>query len=237
LLPALSKARQQAWQVQCASNERQILMAMFMYADANRGVLPLPLFNPNQLGGIAIWMTNDGQYDYQNGVLWPYVGTKDPMGRERLFSCPADLEPRIWINYGSPRPTGPRNFSYNFNYQLYIDLSSDFGTINHGWGIGVHLSRVNGSDHKILVIEEKAPSQEADVNVGIYMASNPALAINNENPFSDRHNHCANMGMADGHVELLGPNDLPPVTLASNKGRIVLNPTPKFYYYIQLPHF
>jgi prepilin-type processing-associated H-X9-DG protein len=210
-------------------------MAMFMYADSNRGILPLPLTDGgNQLGGIAIWMTGTGQYDYQNGVLWPFVGTKDPMGRERLFSCPADPEPRVFDpGVGSFLHAGPRNFSYNFNYQLYYDPNRFFGNNTAGYGIGVHLSRVSGSDHKILVIEEKAPAVEADANVGIYMASNPYVG----NPFSSRHNHYANMGMADGHVELLGPNDLPAVTVVSSRGGVVLAPPTKFYYYIQLPHF
>ena len=87
LLPVLGKAREQAWLVKCASNERQILMAMFMYADSNRGVLPLPAsVQP------AISMFGPGQYDYQNGTLWPFVGTRDPLARETLFSCPADPE-------------------------------------------------------------------------------------------------------------------------------------------------
>jgi prepilin-type N-terminal cleavage/methylation domain-containing protein len=39
LLPALSKARQQSLQVQCASNMRQCGQAMLIYADENNGVL------------------------------------------------------------------------------------------------------------------------------------------------------------------------------------------------------
>lgn len=41
LLPALSKARKQAQEVQCASNLRQWGLACHMYADQNKGVLPL----------------------------------------------------------------------------------------------------------------------------------------------------------------------------------------------------
>ncbi len=40
LLPALNKARQQAKQVQCASNMRQIGQALMMYATQNKGNLP-----------------------------------------------------------------------------------------------------------------------------------------------------------------------------------------------------
>src|SRR5438105_349784 len=40
LLPALAKARRSAATVQCGSNMRQISMAMLMYINANKGVLP-----------------------------------------------------------------------------------------------------------------------------------------------------------------------------------------------------
>src|SRR3954469_16611824 len=41
LLPALNKARLQAQEVQCASNLRQWGLALNMYVDQNKGVLPL----------------------------------------------------------------------------------------------------------------------------------------------------------------------------------------------------
>jgi prepilin-type N-terminal cleavage/methylation domain-containing protein/prepilin-type processing-associated H-X9-DG protein len=249
LLPALSKARQQAWQVQCASNERQILLAVFMYADSNRGVLPLPAVNTNYAGqsNEMIGMITDGQYDYRNGALWPFVGTKDPMGRERLFTCPADPEPRIWINglsHGSPR-----NFSYNFNWEISVDPSHQYP---NNYGVGVHLSRAKGSEHKIIVVEEKAPWYVASIDVWEFMVSDPAYWMppasdqpwsEGLSPFASRHNHYGNMGMADGHVELLGPNDLlgatdlPIATVVQTHPGAHAIPSPKYGYYFQLPHF
>src|SRR5947208_15892354 len=41
LLPALNRAREHAYSAQCMSNLRQIGMASIMYAQANKGQLPL----------------------------------------------------------------------------------------------------------------------------------------------------------------------------------------------------
>lgn len=51
LLPALSRARQQAQLVQCQSNLRQIGQAIFMYAGDNQGMLPYGIWNGFTNGG------------------------------------------------------------------------------------------------------------------------------------------------------------------------------------------
>src|SRR5687768_10281296 len=40
LLPALGKARESAKKTQCASNMRQLSLALVMYTDANKGIMP-----------------------------------------------------------------------------------------------------------------------------------------------------------------------------------------------------
>jgi len=45
LLPALTKARQQAMRAACGSNIRQLTMATVMYANANKGIVPIEMAN------------------------------------------------------------------------------------------------------------------------------------------------------------------------------------------------
>src|SRR5690349_2291078 len=45
LLPSLNKARENANRVKCASNLRQIALALIMYANANKGLFPRSLDN------------------------------------------------------------------------------------------------------------------------------------------------------------------------------------------------
>ena len=56
LLPALSKAREQAIRTQCASNERQCFMALYMYAVDNKGAFPVTV----NYWGAGYWMPDAG---------------------------------------------------------------------------------------------------------------------------------------------------------------------------------
>ena len=81
LLPALARAKSKAIQAQCVSNNRQIGIALLLYADDFRDVLPL-CQDWASLGG------KSGRYDQpvaeSNKPLYPYQKTPE------IFRCPAD---------------------------------------------------------------------------------------------------------------------------------------------------
>jgi len=91
LLPALASAKARAWQAQCISNQRQIGVALKVYALDNADVMPL-LLNWNGLSG------QDGTYDVfvaaTNRPLNPIMG-----GNYQVSKCPADK--------GDPFPAHP----------------------------------------------------------------------------------------------------------------------------------
>src|SRR4051812_44717982 len=68
LLPALSKARRQAQQVQCASNLRQWGLALCMYVDQAKGVMPLDGSADGTSASDAIGQ-NDGMINPVNPTL------------------------------------------------------------------------------------------------------------------------------------------------------------------------
>jgi type II secretory pathway pseudopilin PulG len=107
LLPALSRARRQAATTKCLSNERQLAMAVIMYANDNQGWLPYTGWGdvpPNRVhqttGYITTW-TADWLWDptqaintttntidpsaVSTGALWLYLN-----GKYDLYRCPMD---------------------------------------------------------------------------------------------------------------------------------------------------
>lgn len=80
LMPALNHARQQAKQIQCASNLRQIGFVLLNYANANGGQLFPYDFGSNHL--------NNAPPD-----PWPVYAFKPPIPNPPIMICPADLNP------------------------------------------------------------------------------------------------------------------------------------------------
>jgi prepilin-type processing-associated H-X9-DG protein/prepilin-type N-terminal cleavage/methylation domain-containing protein len=120
LRPVIGRAREQARAVQCASNISQIYKACVMYANENRGVLPMPggresELTPTGLATCGVRLEEWGRLNYREGTLWPYVAAGIE-ARQQLFLCPSDVEPRFARQYVLPVANAqwPRNFSYNF---------------------------------------------------------------------------------------------------------------------------
>lgn len=92
LLPALSRARDQAQRVACASNLKQIAMAVHFYANEFNGYLPFANDAQTPYPGPG-WLYDQTkgnptlQKQVEDGGLWPYLKT------DKVYHCPADPEP------------------------------------------------------------------------------------------------------------------------------------------------
>jgi prepilin-type N-terminal cleavage/methylation domain-containing protein len=118
LLPALSKAKQSAIRIQCKNNERQQMMALFMYAGENKDLLPdgsegywawdMDGFLANLLIGCGT--TPDTWYDPGTA---PKFGPIDWFGTNRYGNVPGNT-PSLWTfgngtaNLRYPYPNCPR---------------------------------------------------------------------------------------------------------------------------------
>ncbi|HZL37910.1 MAG TPA: type II secretion system protein [Tepidisphaeraceae bacterium] len=88
LMPALSRVRQQGNQVVCASNLRQVGIALQMYANNSRG----------WLYPVGPWDPIRGQYttlgsNMPRGQRWPVYVFDPPVWNPPIMRCPSDYQP------------------------------------------------------------------------------------------------------------------------------------------------
>ena len=211
LLPVLSKAREAANVLVCATHLREIGMASMMHAADDRGKLPIP-FGGDPFGNInycAIFMKPDSGYygtlDFEKGTLAPYLhGTAVA---QKLFLCPSDSDPRYAalppqtddpLMPQTPDPTIPRNHSYTFNPSLnggHSDLGSR--------PLGVKLSNIRRPAEKLMVQEAFMPAGPNLQPVGYHFNGIPCVIF-----LSRRHSGKSNQCFADGHVQMFDPEIL-----------------------------
>jgi prepilin-type N-terminal cleavage/methylation domain-containing protein/prepilin-type processing-associated H-X9-DG protein len=128
LLPALSRAREQARVIACGSNMRQVGTAMNMYLIDFKGTYP-PLWYPDTQQFWSGW--GDGAHTGQTNVafvtlLARYLGSRstDPHGPISVgtFQCPSDTLAREYdwlpkdagiLSYTMPSSYGPDNITFN----------------------------------------------------------------------------------------------------------------------------
>ncbi len=197
LLPALSKARQQARTTACLNNLRQLQLAYMLYVGDHRDELPQNdsvlevdnngdgTFSP----GVS-WCPGDVRRDptttnIQNGVLFPYNRTVG------IYRCPADPGKVPLKNGGF----APRTRSYNLSIWLNAQIAD-------GSGAYAKLTEVNDpgiSDCQAFV--EVHEDTIADATFGLYPEGYGFYGDHWLDVPADRHNQGGALSFLDGHVE------------------------------------
>lgn len=215
LLPALNQARQQAQNVKCKSNMRQIFASVLMYVQDNKGFLPAVPGQTCTIGStkwpMGWWCKGTGLLDLSDGAMIPYLPPTLP-SRLQIFSCPTDAvdgDDRL-VGAGATYSVGQRNFTYSFNAYINYDAPPGVAPYYDDYYIinasnpphGVNMSRIRRSANKVLLVEEKWPNDSSGQLVGINGSSGSA----NDVP-ADRHNGYGNFIFCDGHAESVTPLD------------------------------
>lgn len=105
LLPSLSRARQSAVAITCASNLKNIGNALMMYANENKGTLP----------AAGLRVSNTQQWTWDDAIN-AYVGYSTDramlesnvtvLETKNIFYCQGDAFPRAWNNWALELPIG-----------------------------------------------------------------------------------------------------------------------------------
>jgi prepilin-type N-terminal cleavage/methylation domain-containing protein len=206
LLPALSKARRQAQLTACMSNQKQLVAAMLMYCNDNRGGFP---GGPGgyKVNGVAKFTVSLAMWDSQarnpyscnqdedNGPTWlaKYVGKS-----RKIAGCPA--EPDV-NDKGYGATTNRTNYWYPwslvyrpdqiFNATVIAGVSKDFTTDPPGiTQTPQKLTQVRHPTQKVIIIEYKTYHDKITDQVDL----NPTGPLN-------ENKRVVVVGFADSHVE------------------------------------
>jgi prepilin-type N-terminal cleavage/methylation domain-containing protein len=217
LLPALGKAKQKTQGVYCMNNNKQLMLANFMYQSDNKDNFPMAMHGGFQPGPndttrpwVTGWLTWDTSSDNTNlifltspryAVLASYFGNS-----KNLYKCPADN-----FASGSQRGRGWASRVRSVSSNIYIGKGN-------GWAKGTwgdpggpnNLSQVNGyrgaakaSDLMIpgpaltwVYVDEHPDSMN---DAGCFP---PNTATNIPDAPATSHGGACGFGMADGHGEI-----------------------------------
>ena len=201
LLPALSRAKIRAQEIQCVSNLKQLQLGAIMYAQDNGDVM-LPNGPFNSLEPAKTWCgstkedwgTSDANTNityYQNFILAPYMS-----GQIGVYRCPGDTVPSA---------NGQRIRSYSMNSQmgnLYPDVKSQTLVNDLGYMAFVKVTELGArfSPSDAFVFCEENMCTLDDGYIWINMGNGAAAALYPNCPGSYHGNVCG-FSFADGHCE------------------------------------
>lgn len=188
LLPALNRARENARQVKCESNLRQIGLAMQLYANDNHDWFP---FTASRGAGhhAEDWIWWESGLDLNQSALARFIGGQKNGALDAVLRCPSDdLETHV---HGAD----PYMFSYTMNYYLGSD---------HFAATCAKRTEVIDPSDKILLVEENG--RTIDDGRWVWDGDENDLAtyhdVSNTN-LQARGNAC----FVDGHAQLISRRD------------------------------
>ena len=229
LLPVLVRAKQQAQQIVCAANLRQIGQATTMYTNQYNGSFPVAV-------------VDTGSNATGNGVqTWPVRLRKFLNGNQKVFYCPAQDErcqwtqemggivvyadefyagfgyqvgERLLVDGASPVSWGPppngTYFSYGFNLMGAPGPPDYFGRSTNGPSYDKNGVKVPSNQHERKIADVKSPSEfilvadtiaDGALDMWINRVDRPTPDVPYSAGIGRIHRRGANVLFCDGHVE------------------------------------
>ena len=195
LMPALSRAREQARQIQCLSNLKQLSLAMVMYVDSNKLQFPAPAVNG------APYMDDDWVYwepgrNLQAGALVPYMSKPT---HENYYQCPSD----IVTSHAVLGTANGQSYVYQMSYTVNELICNYYNRINK-----VPTRRITNVRHpaqKILMIDESSQTIDDGCWAPQHYASDGHNLLSNRHDresekSTDPHAGRGNAAFCDGHA-------------------------------------
>ena len=209
ILPALTKAKEEARSINCRSNLRQLQVCWEMYADDNGGVLCPNDWIDTISGSNGVQMTTNSwcagnarmdttTANIQAALLFPYNTST------AIYHCPSDMS-TIQDANGNPLPQ-PRTRSYNMSQSvnglglLPNPADGDY-IVDVLQPCFIKFSQItNPTPSRLFVFLDENENTLSDDQFGYPIPGDGWEGYWWDMP-SNRHNQGANFSFADGHVE------------------------------------
>jgi len=217
LMPALRKAKIQAWTVVCKSNLHQYALGVRMYLDENDGAFPCPFtwLYKDGSGGCR-WHDASANLDSQpelGGELWPYLERRDVHLCPTFNSAARSMGCGRCDAYGVTLPIEPQ-YSYTMNAYLGGVWATSWYDVPPQFQAAVKYSRKESqvkNPASVFVFSEEntwnIPGiSTRSVNDNNLRAKPPSdnmdcFATYHNAPGGDLNEGFANAVFVDGHVE------------------------------------
>jgi len=232
LLPTLNKARKAAAAVKCQSNIKQIVNAMIMYANENKGSYPATSSKGVWLGttnppapttaqAASDWIhweikgnpNSPAPRNLDDSAIVKYLNTRGEKLKD-LFRCPLDND----IRTRGAADAGPYLYSYTMNDRIGR-IAWNTGPAKSLTGGELKSKVIHSPSDKIMMVEEDEPDDGRWVGRDLSDPSNspdwlslrhasgnkPGTAAPNLaqwGPIAGAH-----VGMCDGHVERISTTE------------------------------
>ncbi len=218
LLPALSKAKEQARATSCKSNMRQISLGVLMYADENRDIMPWPprnnnegrtladhqVFAPGGPGGAVtpgsplpdsayIQNADNWAIHAESGSVFPYV-----TGQKKYPGNMSAMVKTIYPVYRCPS-TGVKGEVLRVNYSMNKWFNP--GESSRGSSMaaeGMKTTGITKPSQKVLLVQE-TPESMRETGFTPTAGGSAATAMRAGSFLS--HLGKGNISFCDGHVE------------------------------------
>ena len=210
LLPSLNRARETANRVKCASNLKQIGLAILLYSNENRGAYPRTKASTPTTGGVTHNMTAVGHTasdpfistatDATNNVpqsLFLLLRTQDITSE--VFTCPSSNAEKDTYGGGTNAAINKSNFTdlaKNLSYS-YQDPYPEAGAIGAGF-------KLNNSISAEFAVGSDINPGTAGTDDNVLYPNNTSSAKDMKQANSNNHDGDGqNVLFGDGHVEFL----------------------------------
>lgn len=206
LLPSLQKARRQAQLVACLSNQRQLIMAVQMYAQENKGYFPGGSSMATQPNGppnffYAWYGTNSyNPYSVNRDPQFPTFLTKYVSGSKDIARCPAVEEVKeSTAGWTEPTTTYWYPLSLIRSPEKIQNVSGDFFNQEPQ-----KLSKVRYPTQKVIIIDFKTYHEAQAVEINLLRPPGEAI----QDATGKKGRRIAAMGFADGHAAALQTTEM-----------------------------